>query len=325
MIKIDLIILLICVIGLSCSNQDQDNEYRNVSLRQEWFPYSGYAGEVIAINETDTLFKININLEAGSDNIDPIKLVISGENDFGVVSADRILTANDKGAELVVIGVINYKSPTCFIAMDNLIFETPYDFIGKKIGVLTGTNTELVYKALKLRYSIRDNDIKEVEIPFDLNTFINHIYDVRPAFIYDEPVSLDMKNIKYKIIDPADFNVNFIGTVYFTRKSFVQENPEVVKSFVYALAKGWEEALAKPDKAIKYLKSFDSDINIARETESLIKGKSYFEGEDRLILYASEKQWKKMAEDLIQLGIIDSFNFEETVDNRFVMDYHKGK
>ena len=60
--------------------------------------------------------KLEIEIEPGSDNIDPVKMVISGQNTFGDAGADKILAANERGADLVVIGVLNCNSPTCFIA-----------------------------------------------------------------------------------------------------------------------------------------------------------------------------------------------------------------
>ncbi|MBK8370384.1 MAG: ABC transporter substrate-binding protein [Saprospiraceae bacterium] len=76
-------------------------------------------------------------------------MVISEESEFGVASADRVMQANETGADLVVIGVINYKSPTCFLSRAEKNILKPKDFENKTVGILTGTNTELIYKILK--------------------------------------------------------------------------------------------------------------------------------------------------------------------------------
>ena len=97
---------------------------------------------------------------------------------------------------------------------------TPADFKGKKVGVLTGTSTEYVYRMLLSKLGIPKSSFTEIEAPFDLATFLAGEYDVRPAFIYDEPVSLDLKQVQYSIIQPEKFGVVFLGTVYFTTKKF---------------------------------------------------------------------------------------------------------
>jgi len=283
----------------------------DVTLRQEWFPYSGYAGELMAVNETGKSNNINITLEAGSDIVDPLKLVISGQNDFGVASADRILQANEKGAELVVVGVINYKSPTCYLTTKESNIISPQDFSGNTVGILTGTNTELIYRILKDKTGIKN--INEVEIPFDLATFIAGKYDVRPAFIYDETVSLDLKGIDYNIIEPEKFGIEFIGTVYFTKKSTVEENPKMVQAFVNAIAEGWKKAIQNPEKAIDYLKKYDVDIDTERELLSLKKGIPYFQGENNKILYASRSRWESMARNLLEIGYIKNFSYDDLI------------
>lgn len=304
-----------------CKNNPSPQNIVKVSLRQEWFPYSGYAGEVCAVSETDSLYGLELVLEAGSDNIDPIKLVLSGQNDFGVVSADRILAANDKGANLVAIGIVNYVSPTCFIAKEDKKVLTPKDFEGKSVGILTGTNTELIYKILKKRNSLDGSKIREIEVPFDLGTFVAGSYDVRPAFIYDEPVSLDIQNIKYTIIKPSDFGVSFLGTVYFTRRDMIDKNPKTVQAFINSIADGWKSALENPEKAITYLQHYDHSIDAKRELLSLRKGLGYFRGEENRILFASKERWETMAGYLKDLGLIKNFEYAECVNNTFVDQY----
>jgi len=314
--------ILIALVAFNSCNyfnkKKNDTETLKASLIQEWFPYSGYAGEVMAVYETAKSNNIEINLKQGADNIDPLKLVISGESDFGVASADRILQANETGADLVVIGVINYKSPTCFLSKSEKNIQTPKDFENKTVGILTGTNTELIYKILKNGSSLNTKSIKEVEIPFDLGTFISGAYDVRPAFIYDETVSLDLQNISYNVLKPEDFGVDFIGTVYFTKRKTIEENPELVKRFVKSIKEGWELTLKEPAKAIKYLKEYDATIDENRELLSLQKGLSYFEGENKQVLYASKERWEHMAADLIKLGFIKTFDFNKTVNYKFI-------
>lgn len=321
-------ILVIAIAFVSCNNKtnkDTSNDkdvLTSISLRQEWFPYAGYAGELMAINETAKKQGLDITLEAGADNIDPVKLVISGSNDFGVASADRILTANEKGAELVAIGVINYNSPTCFIAKKEKNITTPMDFNGKTVGILTGTNTEYVYKALKNKLKLDDDSIREVEIPFDLGTFISNTYDVRPAFIYDETVSLDMQKIAYTVIEPKDYGINFLGTVYFTTKKMVKERPKLVQAFITAMAEGWKLALDNPSQAITYLKQYDNTINEKRELASLVKGKDYFMGQNGKILFSDTQTWNGMAEILKQLEVIKTFDISKSVDMSFINNYH---
>ncbi len=316
--------VLLSLFLINCNSSDRPNAKKKtkVSLQQEWFPYAGYAGEVFALYQTANEFGLELELKAGSDNLDPIKLVLSGDSDFGVVSADRILTANEKGADLVAIGVINYQSPTCFITKKGSGIDSPKDFEGHRVGILTGTNTEYVYELLKIKENIDDERLREVEIPFDLNTFINGEYDVRPAFIYDETVSLDRSNVEYSVIEPKDYSIDFLGTVYFTSRSFLESNPKTVERFVYTLAKGWESALSDPEKAIHFLKKYDSSIDVTRELKSLERGRDYFSGEQGKVLYAGQSRWENMSLSLASLKGKEAYDIIESVDLSYIEKYH---
>lgn len=315
----------IALLTSSCNNSTKKNGTTTITVRQEWFPNANYAGELVAAKEFAKEENIEIKVEAGSDNIDPIKLVLSGKNDFGVVGADKVLLANEAGADLVVVGVVNYNSPTCFLALESKNIKTPKDFESKTVGVLTGTATEYVYRALLKKAGVDEKKLKEVEAPFDLATFIAGAYDVRPAFAYDEPVSLDIQNLKYTTISPSEYGVSFIGTVYFTTRKMVEEHPETVQSFINAVAKGWEKSIQQPSTAIEYLKEYDTNIDTTRELKSLKKGLPYFTGHKNEVLTADLPHWQQMATTLVELSLLKNADLNDAINTTFVSDYHQKK
>jgi NitT/TauT family transport system substrate-binding protein len=294
-----------------------------VTLRQEWFPNSNYAGALFAAHEFALRNGIRLTIQPGSDNIDPIKLVLSGESNFGDAAADRVIAANIKGAELVVIGVLNNTSPTVFLAREGKNIRTPFDFHGKKIGVLTGTSTEFVYRSLLRKTHIDKSTFTELDIPFDLATFITGAYDVRPAFIYDEPVSLDLKKIRYTIIRPSDYGVLFLGTVYFTTKAFADKNPGLVQQFINSVAQGWTAAIRYPDQGIRYLKEFDNGTDEDRELQSLQKSLDYFRGYNGEVLRVDRAAWDETVNNLRELGVVDRPVPDDTISMRFVDEYYR--
>ncbi len=322
-----LICFTLCAFVMSCKNAEQP-KMETVTLRQEWFPYVGYVGEVVAADLFAKDEGIALKVVAGAEDIDPIKMVLSGSETFGVVSADRIIMARAKGADVVAIGVINLKSSTCFLTKAESNITSPQDFLGKKVGILTGTNTEYVYKLLMKKMGVDRKKIKEMEIPFDLGTFVLGQYDVRPAFIYDEPISLDEKNIKYNIIDPTKYGISFIGTVYFTTGKTLKEKPEVVQKFINALIKGWDYSLKNDDKAMNSLASYDSKLRKERELNALRKGKEYYAGKNGKILFSDREDWERQINYLVELDVLkkdQSVKVDDVFTNKFVEAYYSKK
>lgn len=306
-----LLILSCCAIvaagslsSCSSSRAPQQKSLPIVELRQEWFPNANFAGEVSAAKRFAEVEGIQLKVIPGAEDVDPIKVVLSGGADFGVVGGDLLVAAVAKGAPLVAIGVANSKSPTCFLVKAKSGIKGPKDFIGKRIGVLAGTNTERIYQLMMKRAGIDRKRLKEIQVPFELQTFALGQYDVRPAFVYDEPVSLEQQGISYEMIDPAQYDVKFTGTVYFTRREILEKKRPLAEALVKALTNGWAYTIANSDASLSDLLAAYPSLVRERERRSLQLALPYFAGENGKPLSASTDTWQAMISGLEEIGVI---------------------
>lgn len=303
------IIAIICLAGSvlsSCSRPTSSaaTPLKSVTLQQEWFPFAGFAGEVSGAKRFATANGIRLKVQPGSEQVDPIKLVLAGTAPFGVVGGDLLVAAVAKGAPLVAIGTVNERTPTIFIVSDKSGIYGPKDFTGKRVGILPGTNTERVYQLMMKRAGVNRHSVKEIQIPFDLQTFLLNQYDVRPAFIYDEPVSLEQKHFGYRSIKPGDFGVDFTGTVYFTRQETLVNDRQTVVRLLKTLIQGWQFAVSDPATSIKDLVEAFPSLDPARETRALQLGESYFAGPHGSPLQCDPQVWRNMISGLEEIGAI---------------------
>lgn len=331
-IKLSIIVFIALLIA-SCNSNKNCNEYCSklkkndkgqivVRLQQQWFANSGFAGEIFAKEKTASKYDLQIDVIPGSDLIDTKQVVKLGGAEFGVAGAEQVMQANVKGANLVIIGVINYKSLACFISKKDKGIMKPKDMVGHKIGTMEGSPVDLIYQALKKKENLDINKNDEIPTGWVLTGFTQDQYDVYPAFINDEPITLKLQGIDVNIIEPSNYGVNFIGTVYFCNKELVDCCPEVVQSFVNAIADGWDMTIKDPKEAISLLKAYDKNIDEKKETESLLKGMDYYKGEVGKMLYTNEATWNEMAKLLKSIGYLNSFDYKSTVENKFVTWYH---
>lgn len=302
-----------------------DKSENHVSLQQEWFPFSGFAGEISGSKRFAYDNDIRLDIIAGSEQIDPIKLVLAGSAPFGVVGGDLLVAAIAKGAPLVAIGAVNCHSPTVFIVNEKSDIYEPQDFVGKKVGILSGTNTERIYQLMIKRTGVDRQSIKEIQIPFDLQTYLLDEYDVRPAFIYDEPVSLERKGFKYRIIKPEDFGVQFTGTVYFTTKEKLNNDRKTVIKLLKTLIQGWEFAVANPSESINDLIGVFPSLDSKREIRSLELGIPYFSNAHQFPLQCDSKVWQQMIAGLEEINVIpkNSVSVESAWDASVLEDAYK--
>lgn len=298
---------------------------RSIDLQQEWFPFSGFAGEVAGAKRFAAKNDIELKILPGSEQIDPIKLVLAGTTQFGVVGGDLLVSAVAKGAPLVAIGVVNERTPTVFIVDKNSNIHGPKDFPGHTIGVLSGTNTERVYELMMKRASIDRKTLKEVQIPFDLQTFLLKQYDVRPAFAYDEPVSLEQQGFAYRVIKPSESGVAFPGTVYFTTRDALKTRRADAVRLMTTLIEGWRFALADPAGAISDLHERFPAIDSKRELRALQLGADYFRGPNGFPLQCDPAVWREMIKGLEELNAIpaNSVSVDQVWDPSVLQDAYK--
>lgn len=306
----------IIVIALSsCKDKTNDNK---ISLCFDWIPTMSFAGDIVAMNDYAKKNDLLLNLHPAGEGIDPIKMVISGTDNIGIVGLDKLIMANEKGANLMAIAIIDNVTPTVFMSKKEKNILTPQDFIGKKVGIQSGGATEFVYRALIKKLGIDESKINEVQIGFDMKPFIENQFDVRPGFIFDEAVYLDINNIPYNLVEPKKFGLNYPGRVYFAKKSFVETNPELIQKFINAVAEAWSYALDNPEAAIKQLQQFEPKINYERELSGLKKAKDYFSGFNNHILMPDPAAINQMVDMLFDLKVI---NTKPKFDNFFTLKF----
>ncbi len=312
------ILFLLSVILLTAC----DNKKSQTSLRFDWVANMNFIGDIYAANEVAEKNGLTLKCEEAGFGVDPIKMVVSGQSEFGIVSLEQLYMANEKGADMVALGVINDVSPVVFLAKSGTQFSAPKDFEGKRVGLNPGGATEYVYRTFVNVNNLDKSTIKEIPVDYDIKTFINGNYDIRLAFAYIEPLDLKMANIQYSQIAPIDFGLKFPGRVYFAKRTTIEKNPELVQKFINTVAEGWELALKNKTKSIELLAKFEPKIDKARETESLKIGESYFAGYNKKVLTFDKESILKSANKLVEIGLIKQADFSSMINTSFIDKYH---
>ncbi len=325
--------LILCL--LSCKENKKNEETTDTgekeqtmqtTVRLNWIPSCSFVGEMMAADFYDSMNNLEMKVEAGGPGLDPIKLIQAESNTFGVAGSDLVLTANEKGADLVIIGLVSYNSPGVWLAKKEKNINSIEDVKGKRIGELPGGNMQYLYEVFLSKTNLeRQKDFEPVPIPFEIRNFIaQDECDLRPVFIYDEPSALKLAGIEYTLIEPKDYGIKFKGICYFTKRETVENNPKLVQAFINSVAKGWEEAISNPKKAIASLKNFDNSINEEKELLGLQTGLDYFKGYENKILYTDKDSWNQMATDMKELGFLKEIpSWDKVLQLSFINEYHQ--
>ena len=311
-------------VGFNSPQPNYSNNQMEATLQLSWIPSGSFTGDVVSLAKFDQDYNLELDAKFGGPGINTIQLVQAGDSDFGWLAADEVLAANEKGSDLIIIGVITNQSPGGFVTLSDNNIKTPKDFEGKTVGLLPFGNTAMLYEAMLLVNKVDRHMIKEPVISPDLKPFIKGDYDVHPVFLYDETVTLEQQGIKYNVIDPAEFGVDFKGPVYFTKRSTLENNPELVRAFINTMADGYNYAVKNPEEAVQTLKEYAPEIDYDRELSVFKKAIPYFSAYQNQPLNSDLSTWDSTAQILEQTGIIKpNTDIKNALDFSFINGYYE--
>ncbi|MGN7611380.1 ABC transporter substrate-binding protein [Magnetococcales bacterium HHB-1] len=195
---------------------------------------------------------LDVSFHLGSKELNPVKMVISGQNEFGVLGGpDTLLVARSKGHNIKAFSILHKNSNfPVILTLKSSGIKTPKDLSGKKIGFFYGHISTDVLRNFLRRQQIR---YKEVDVGFDYSQLIAKKIDAEWAFRVTAGVFLPAKGVEINTIDPAEYGVSSHGYTIFATDNFIKKHPGVVLRFLQATLKGVLFTLKNPHAAYKSL------------------------------------------------------------------------
>lgn len=220
-----------------------------LNYRLKWLFNTSVAGDIMA-REAGFFERagLDVRIREGGPEKNAIKELELGYADFGVASADQVIRALDKGADVVVLAQLFQVNPMQWIyRSDQPEIKTLADLRGRRIGVTFGGNDETIMNTLLEKGGLTVRDIRISSARFDFSPFLKKNVDVWPIYRNSQGVILREKLARegetVLFFNPADFGVNFVANSVVTSAKTVTAHPKRVASFLDALLSAWEFAM----------------------------------------------------------------------------------
>jgi NitT/TauT family transport system substrate-binding protein len=298
-----------------------------LNFRIKFSIYSGFAPHFVALEKGYYAKEgLNVDIQPGGPGIDPLKIVLTGDADVGLASYDQIILAREKGLPLIAIGEDTTKSGVGFISLASSRIKTPQDFIGRKVGVMPGTDKGTVYEALMAKLGIDRSKIQEIPVQFNLAVLFNGTVDVFPAFITNQPIIAKDSGFEVNIIDPDQYGISPGGNVFFTSEDTSRKKQDILEAFLRAELAAIMDSQSMNDGEVvdcvlKYNNQLkrDTEIKIWQATKAMILPK------DRSIVGIMPRdKWEHTAQLFKQAGLLKNIpDLEKCYTNALVDDIHK--
>ena len=253
-----LAISLPLMIGAQAQAQD------NVSLRLNW--YLGGLHVPFYFGVDKGFYKqegINLTINEGRGSANTVQVVGAGTDTFGLADSSSIINLISKGGEIK--SVMNILSSTGFsvVSAASAGIRTPKDIEGKTLAVSPGDPIRGLLEAVAAHNKVDISKVKFVQV--DPAAKVVTVLEKRADGLLggaDDQFFL----LKYRGVEPhalrfADHGANIVGMAIFTGNNTIKTNPDLVRRFVRATKRSWEEAKKNPDAAVDVAMKVKPDLN----------------------------------------------------------------
>lgn len=297
----------------------------DLRFRLDWFPKGihalFYAAKAKGFYDEQNL---NVTIVQGDGSGNTIKLVGSGEFDFGFADGPTGIVCRSRGIPVVAIGAVHQKNPQGIVSLKEFNIARPKDLEGKTFGIQPQASTYPFWLAFAQMNKIDRSKVREINIPGEVPLFILEKRVQANAVLYDN----ELITIEAKLAGPGsanfllgdDYGFKAYGHSLFANEKTIRERPEVVRRFLAATKKGMEYGMANQKEAIDILLKQFRDLDRTIVERQLGYGtKGLFtsgDTEKNGLLWMVRERWdlsqQVMVEQKVAAGPIDIAKFYTT-------------
>ncbi len=274
-------LLLIAGLALSGCGGTASNLPKNadgltkVSLVLDWYPWANHSGLYLA--QSRGYFKaegLEVTIHAPSNPEDILKVVAAGTDQFGISYQTDLLTARAAGIPVRSMAAIVQHPLNTVMFLKSSGIARPKDLEGKKVGV-PGVPSDAPLLRTMLEADGGDiNKVEQINVGFDLvPSLIGKKVDaVIGAYEVHEATVAELQGQPVGALKVQDWGVpDYYELIMVSSDTMIKENPEVVRKFMRAVSKGYNDAMNDQPAAIAALLAGYPDADRRVEEPGLAK------------------------------------------------------
>lgn len=295
----------------------------DVTLLLDWTPNTNHTGIYVAQDKgwyEEAGLKVDIVIPGESD---VHQVVGTGSADFGVSYQEGATFARVEGVPIVSIAAVIQHNTSGFASRSGAGIKGPTDLAGKRYGSF---GSPIEYPTIDLLMQCVGGSAEEVEfIDVGWADFlsITEADQVDFAWIYYAwtGINAELQGIDLNIIMLKDYLEcipDYYTPILITSESMIANDPETVRAFVAATARGFEFAIESPAEAADILLAAnpDLDANLVHASQEWLANE--YQAEAAQWGSQTGEVWQAYADFLIDGGIIESFDGVSAYTNEFL-------
>ncbi|MEN9229956.1 MAG: ABC transporter substrate-binding protein [Thermostichus sp. DG02_5_bins_236] len=226
-----------------------------VKYTLSWLPSSTDIGLITAMLKgyfTDN--GLEVTYERGFGSADSVTKIAAGQYDLGEGDPYSMIEFNAKNPDvpLVAIYVHFNRSPFGIYTLKKSGITDPKQLVGKKLGAPTGDAPRRLWPVFAKQIGVDPGSVEWLSMEPQLREpfLIQGRVDAISGFMTSAMPNIVRGGVNLNDITPFfynDFGLDMYGNALITRVDVIKEKPEVLKSFLAAYTKGWQDSIQDTD------------------------------------------------------------------------------
>lgn len=220
---------------------------------------------------------LDVTIDTGNGSVEAIPRVATGAYQFGFGDINSLIKFLDEDPEQPVTSVMMIYDKPVFSVVGRKslgVTDDPKSLEGKKLGAPPPDGAFAQWQAFVPAAGIDASTITIENIGFPVREPMLASGDVDGVFGFAFSVILNLiaNGVPEEDISTilfADHGLNLYGNAVLVNETFAAENPEAVKGFIRALAKGFADAVADPAAGAAAVLARNETLNLDTEIARL--------------------------------------------------------
>ena len=305
-----IVLLIISITFIGCGSPAAEGTIP-VILLLYWVPNTNHTGIFVAeakgyFEESGLAVKI---VQPGE--VYPEAAVASGGADFGISFQEQVTLARADDVPIVSIAAVLQHNTSGFASAADLNVSSPADFEGLRYGAW-GSPFET--PTLEVLMGCADADFNKLEL---LNTgwadplalIAEDQIDIAWIFYGWQGFQAKQQGVDLNVVMMEDYFScipDYYTPVVIANEDTIANKPQVVRSFVEALSRGYDFAIANPNEAAELLLAAvpELDAELVKASQNWIS--EYYQADAPRWGEQKESVWQGYTDWMVEYGILSS-------------------
>ncbi len=236
-------------VGLAGSASAADD----VSIRLNWYLVGFHAPIYMGVERGYFADEgINLTINEGRGSGVSTQVVGAKDDTFGISDAGTLMLAASKGIPIKTIMSPMNISPFGVISREDAGIKSPKDLEGKKIAVSAGDALTQLFPAV-LKANGLDESTVELVFVDPAGKIVSVLEKKADALLGSADAQyfqIEEKGVKAAAMNFADVGVPTVGLTIIAHEDTINDHPDIIRRFVKAMRRSFEEGVKDPDAAI---------------------------------------------------------------------------